>query len=638
MRIITERRRSPSNEGSDDNSGTEEAPVKTFARAKELLATDGTIYIIDGMLTVSDSQSWSLEGYGQATVKRAAGSTIVELTEGASLTLEHIILDGGIDVPDPDRSGGSLITSDEECTLVLGDGCVLRNNSCNSHGAAVAGWEKMHLTMKPGAVIENNYATDAQYGGAVFLANESVFEMEGGEIKNNTANRGGGIALIGSEMTMSGGTISGNAAKSTQATTPGIYGGAIYISDYEEQSGLPGENAIHPYEVSFTMTGGTISGNSAEEVGGAILSFPQGYRESFSQDITIDIQNGTITDNTAASSNGGGIALYYSQSHLKISGGSISQNKAPNALGGGIFLYEATDAEVAGGNIRENQAKSGGGMYLWDSRLELSDGSILENKAIGGSGGGIYVGDDSMLAMTGGQISQNSTVAAGTTQGQGGALYVGFDATAKITGGTISGNTAAIHLDYKEGNECDYDNTFSNGISLSGFLQFGGNAQINPQDDIGIYSSDYATPSFVEVIDTAWNNNGNKVSITSQNAKIPKYTVEDGDVAGTKLVSYNSEQGAVNDAYREVAQKADADGVFVPSAAMLEVEPTLRIGQSEISTTTNILTYKESTSELVKWEYPSSCAFTAFISAVCVVSLRSSASRTCSSIVPSATM
>lgn len=136
--------------------------------------------------------------------------------------------------------------------------------------------------------------------------------MEGVEIKNNTANRGGGIALIGSEMTMSGGTISGNAAKSTQATTPGIYGGAIYISDYEEQSGLPGENAIHPYEASFTMTGGTISGNSAEEVGGAILSFPQGYRESFSQDITIDIQNGTITDNTAASSNGGGIALYYS--------------------------------------------------------------------------------------------------------------------------------------------------------------------------------------------------------------------------------------------------------------------------------------------------------------------------------------
>lgn len=277
-----------------------------------MLATDGTIYIIDGMLTVSDSQSWSLEGYGQATVKRAGGSTIVELTEGASLTLEHIILDGGIEVPDPDRSGGSLITSDEECTLVLGDGCVLRNNSCNSHGAAVAGWEKMHLTMKPGAVIEYNYATDAQYGGAVFLANESVFEMEGGEIKNNTANRGGGIALIGSEMTMSGGTISGNAAKSTQATTPGIYGGAIYISDDEEQSGLPGENAIHPYEASFTMTGGTISGNSAEEVGGAILSFPQGYRESFSQDITIDIQNGTITDNTAASSNGGGIALYYS--------------------------------------------------------------------------------------------------------------------------------------------------------------------------------------------------------------------------------------------------------------------------------------------------------------------------------------
>lgn len=37
--------------------------------------------------------------------------------------------------------------------------------------------------------------------------------MEGGEIKNNTANRGGGIALIGSEMTMSGGHNFGKCRK-----------------------------------------------------------------------------------------------------------------------------------------------------------------------------------------------------------------------------------------------------------------------------------------------------------------------------------------------------------------------------------------------------------------------------------------
>ncbi|MER8055525.1 hypothetical protein, partial [Acinetobacter pittii] len=65
--------------------------------------------------------------------------------------------------------------------------------------------------MNDGAVIRNNTTTGAHYGGGVMIGDaNSSFTMNGGEISGNTANRGGGVAVIAASMTMSGGTISNN--------------------------------------------------------------------------------------------------------------------------------------------------------------------------------------------------------------------------------------------------------------------------------------------------------------------------------------------------------------------------------------------------------------------------------------------
>lgn len=71
----------------------------------------------------------SVEGYGQARVKRQDKlSPMIRLNEGASLTLEHIALDGGRVAPNSAAKGEGPNVSDEECTSILGEGCDMQNN------------------------------------------------------------------------------------------------------------------------------------------------------------------------------------------------------------------------------------------------------------------------------------------------------------------------------------------------------------------------------------------------------------------------------------------------------------------------------------------------------------------------------
>ena len=598
--------------GDDNNNGSnEEQAVKTFAKAKELLDVNGTIYVT-GTVTVSGTETWSLENYGSAKVVRKTGS-VIELIEGANLTLEHITIDGGVASENTSTTNGrAMIWSDYPSSLTLNEGCILQNDCVSQMGGAISGWNKLQLTMNEGAMIQNMRIKGAHYGGAVFLANQSTFTMNGGTITGCEANRGGGVALIGSKMTMNGGQISNNRAKSVEGANGGVYAGAIYLADYEPISGSD-PNAISASEATFTMTGGTISGNSAESTGGAILGFPQmGSPDGQeSKDVYISIQGGTITNNTSESGNGGGIAMYYNKSHLDISGGSIEDNRCAE-YGGGVFIQYVTDAKFSGGNISSNSAKTGGGVAIYGSKLNpskfaMSDGMISQNKAIDGSGGkaidgsggGVYLHDYCEFTMSEGSIVNNEVKG----NGSGGGLYLCGNSTTKITGGNISKNKTESHLKYKneESSWIPYNATYSNGIMVASqaVLKIGGTAEINPDDDITITvanSSDSTFYSYIQVISPEWNNGGQDVSVTSYSGSSPKYTVENVSLtaAGTQLVSYNTEDGSVTEAYVEAAENAERTRLFVPSAAMLEANPNLAIGQSKILNTNsmnNFMTY-----------------------------------------------
>ena len=104
-------------------------------------------------------------------------------------------------------------------------------------------------------------------------------------------NKGGGIRLSGN-LTMNGGTISGNHA---------LRGAGVYIAS----SG------------TFNMNGGTISGNEAEKYGGGVYVYKNG---------TFRMSSGEITRNSVESGGGGGI--YNNNGSVYFSGSpSVTDNK-----------------------------------------------------------------------------------------------------------------------------------------------------------------------------------------------------------------------------------------------------------------------------------------------------------------------
>jgi len=93
------------------------------------------------------------------------------------------------------------------------------------------------------------------------------------------------------------------------------------------------------------------------------------------------------------------------QAIFTMSGGTIRNNSAPN--GGGVFLIADSHMTMTGGTIEHNNATAaeligagsgsggGGGVYIWSSdwswsTFTMSGGTIRNNSAVNGDGGGIF--------------------------------------------------------------------------------------------------------------------------------------------------------------------------------------------------------------------------------------------------------
>jgi hypothetical protein len=203
---------------------------------------------------------------------------------------------------------------------------------------------------------------------------DSTLELRSGAISGNGG--GGGVSVGSGSFTMSGGTISGNSG----------YGGGVSVD-----SG------------SFTLSGGTISGNYKNGGGGGV----QVINGSFT------MSDGEISGNSSGGGNyGGGVSV--TNGSFTMSGGKISGN----SYGGGVCVNGAFT--MSGGTISGNTGM--GGVYVWGCSFTMSGGTISGNSG-GSGGGGVYV-DSGSFPMAGGTISGNSSTS-------GGGVYVG-------SGGTFS--------------------------------------------------------------------------------------------------------------------------------------------------------------------------------------------------------
>ena len=183
----------------------------------------------------------------------------------------------------------------------------------------------------------------------------------------------------------------------------------------------------------------------------------------------------------------------HSGSKVTMNGGSISGNKGVNQ-GAGVYI-NGSDAKfyLKGGIISENEAANcGGGIYAAYSNVEISGGEISQNKAP--IGAGLYCGSDTV--MTGGKITQN------TATQYGGGVYILNNQKFTITGGEISQNEAAatvVDTDSKEQPGGGAIANFKSGTLIIGdaaYIPYGdknGNKGAG-KNDIGLVSNSTSYP------------------------------------------------------------------------------------------------------------------------------------------------
>lgn len=408
-------------------------------------------------------------------------------------------------------TGGGI--SVESGTLTM-ESCIFNTNTANYGGGGVFVEEHGALTMTDCKVDGN----EAQYGGGVYVDTGSV-TMKGGTVNSNKAQEGAGVYSAAGSFTMEGdAAVSKNIASSTSTTS--IIGGGILVRTggtltvkgdavISENKARNGAGVyIKDSGSQFTMTGGKIDKNIAENWGGGVYIVSGTFtmqnatisrnEANYGGGIRIDSGTGTIegsssaiTGNTATSY-GGGVHITGSSTQFTISNGTIGGNTAEH--GGGVYVTDGTlnmsggtiggsgaantattyDGGTIGGSDAANTATTyGGGVYLasTSAKFKMDDGEISYNTAgsnSGGGGGGVFIATGS-FTMKDGEIKNNK----GNNYGGGVYIYHGtvVNDTGSFTmeGGTISGNQA----EYGGGVSSDGTVTMSGSATISSNISTG---------------------------------------------------------------------------------------------------------------------------------------------------------------------
>lgn len=185
----------------------------------------------------------------------------------------------------------------------------------------------------------------------------------------------------------------------------------------------------------FLMEGGTLSQGYAAD-GGAIAAL----------DAEIVLTGGNIVDNVAERF-GGGVLMWDTGCKFTMKGGRISGNKTLNRIAGyddsvrktvgcgGALCMTGGDAQgselrITGGEISDNSAVQGGGIWLNRCSGEISNAAIRGNKALPaaenmlGAGGGILFANGTLALDGNTEVSGNHAVQGGIANGARGQLIV----------------------------------------------------------------------------------------------------------------------------------------------------------------------------------------------------------------------
>lgn len=335
----------------------------------------------------------------------------------------------------------------------------MKQNSSITENKAVYGSEQIESDGNGGGVyISVSCSAD---NSAIPYGEErkhaSYFNMEYGEICNNTAqNNGGGIYTKDNDtfyehingcgiewggdviVYIKNGKISNNTSEND--------GGGIYTKG-------------HTVGTTFFTECGEISNNIANRGGGIYMEHTSFNMEGET----------AVVGNTANSTEFAGAGMYLEDASFSMSQGKISENKSINGNAGGIYINNCSIFIMDNGTISKNTANDGAGMYAaCGSTFIMRNGMIDENVAQH-YGGGVFV-NEATFRMENGAVTNN--IANDTFYGMGGSggIYVNETGVFRMTAGEISQNTT--------------DNGVGGGIFVLGTFDVSGNAAITKNTKI----------------------------------------------------------------------------------------------------------------------------------------------------------
>ena len=367
-------------------------PNPTDTTPRYFITTAGTL-ILDSVILkanitgthnqygfIANSYVYGIQQNGGAVTVKGERTEIKNFAHAVEITGGTFTMEAGSICENYINGGKSGVAIEGGSTFILKGGSIKDNKATNRAGVSVEGTStnKGRFTMTGGEISGNKAWC---FGGGIYVDEYGVADISGGTIKANHAAEGtfssppedvggGGICIKKGTVNFTGGTIEENYIDGAENNCgagvfigeQGIFkmtGGTITgcKTDPNISSPKPSKGGgVFVKHGTFTMSGGKVSGNTADK-GGGIYGGHSGYNLG-----VIEILGGEVSGNTATA--GGGI---YSKYKLTVSDSAqIKNNTALNGSGGGIAIPHGGTFDFTGGTVSGNTAKKGSGIYVED--------------------------------------------------------------------------------------------------------------------------------------------------------------------------------------------------------------------------------------------------------------------------------
>lgn len=351
------------NGGTFEKAGSDDYSNKVYTGAIAAKGTDASIILNDGVIQNNTFTNANGANYGIIYISDGAYFEM----NGGSISNNMALYSSAVNIQ---VSYNTKFASEANSSFVMNNGKISDNTT--SYGGVYVGGLVYHTNLgfpapmkylvKPatmvmnGGSINNNLAY--YYGGGIYISGAASVTMNDGEIVENKARMGGGVAVYD-----------------------------YFLDSYYNPDGVDFETWKKYYPAEFVMNGGKINNNKAYEtlpMGG--IAYGAGGGIYLSSDNVV-LNAGEISGNEATVQ-GGGIYVGSVPYVLHMYDAVITENEA-EILGGGMWFCptgDATSAVTNGSAIFGNTAQGAGDDFASVPHANNSREHItnLADRALGG--------------------------------------------------------------------------------------------------------------------------------------------------------------------------------------------------------------------------------------------------------------